>query len=372
MASQLISNTNMKKYLPHVGIAVLIVVVIAIGYFAKPPHSRANITIGAPFILSGDFTTYGDQARNAVNLAVDDFKQAHPGVQVEVLFEDTHADAKQAVSAYRKLIDLNHVDAIVGPMLQTEMAAVEPMVRQDNVPVFSIAPVPMQDRGQSGNPIVLWPDPTHEAEQMATYIYDQGIRTIGILGTQDSWENEVSSAFAAKFKALGGTVTDSQLSLPDASDTRIQVTKVVSTRPQAIFLGTYYKFFDFVTEARQIGYKGKFYSIEIDTNLASQTKGFSDGLQFISPNFYTTDFVDRYEKKYGEKPTLPSGQAYDAAMLALKTLSENGGRNSVLTAMKNIKTYEGVSGTVTFDGAHRATFPLSIFEIQKGTITKIK
>jgi hypothetical protein len=40
--------------------------------------------------------------------------------------------------------------------------------------------------------------------------------------------------------------------------------------------------------------------------------------------------------------------------------------------MANLKTYQGVSGNIVFNADHRATFPLSIFELQNGNIMKVK
>lgn len=361
-----------KKKTAALVIIVLVVIAGLALVYAHPKTPKADITLGAPFLLSGDFAPYGEHAHDAITLAVEDFKKTHPNVSVNVIFEDTHGDPKQTLSSYRKLVDVDHVDAVVGPMLQTEMSTIEPAVATDQVPIFSIAPVPLEKRGLSPNPFALWPDPTREAEQMAQYVYDQGIRRIALLGTEDAWETEVTRAFAAKFTALGGTVTHTELTLIDSKDDRVTLAKTLATKPEAIFFGTYYKFFDFVKTARELGFTGKFYSIEIDTSLADQTKGLSDGLQFISPNFYTTDFTNRYKAKFGTEPTLPAGQAYDATMLALTMLNQaHENRAQVLAAMREIKMYNGVSGTIHFDN-YRATFPLSIFEINHGAISKVE
>ena len=83
--------------------------------------------------------------------------------------------------------------------------------------------------------------------------------------------------------------------------------------------------------------------------------------------------MENYERKYSDvSPTIPAGQAYDAAALALKLHSENNGdKSAILKAMKDVVVYEGVSGKIMFDETRRATFPLSIFEIQNGEIKKM-
>ncbi len=357
----------------------IIAIIVIVGAFwwlnrgpISGPSTDGPIKIGAPLILSGDFAKYGERARRSIDLAVEKFNQEHPEINVQVVYEDTHADPKQAVSAYRKLVDLDRVQAIVGPLLQVEMAALLPQIQQDNIPVFSMAPVTRDLRADTSNPLVIWPDPTLEAGQIAEYVFNQGVKTVAILGTQDSWENEVSGAFASKFTAPGGTVTAQEIVLPTASDVRLAVTKVVGTKPEAVFLGTYYKFFPFIKSLNEQGYKGKLYSIEIDTYLAEEAGALANGLRFISPDFYTPGFTAEYQNRYSEVPSLPAGQSHDAAQILLSLIAEGKTGDDLIDAMGALKEFNGVSGKIIFTDDHRATFPLSIFELQDGQIKKLE
>ena len=358
-------------------LAIVVVAIIISGYFVVNrggnPQNNETTKIGALLILSGDFGQYGEASRNAVQMAVDTYNNNPENTRkAEIIYEDTKADPKTAVSAYQKLTSLDKVDVILGPLLQVEMAAIEPLVKEDDMPVFSIAPIPMEQRGTTANPLVIWPDPTLESQQMAQYVYDQGVRKIGILNTRDAWESEVSEAFAEKFKSLGGEVAGQEIVLPDSTDTSLPVTKIIATKPDAVFIGTYYKFVYFVRKLRELGFKGSLYSIEIDTSLADLTKPHSDNLQFISPAFYTPEFTEEYQKLYGATPSIPSGQAYDATNILLSVVMGTNNSDEILSNMSKLRNFAGVSGKIEFDKNHRATFPLSIFEIQSGILNKIK
>jgi branched-chain amino acid transport system substrate-binding protein len=369
---------------------VVIIILIAAILIARPrnspvPSSSKPIKIGALLILSGEFAKYGEASKNAIEIALADYNKSQNVVAgkfppVEVVYEDTRGDAKTALSAYQKLVSIDKVDMILGPQLQYEMAALNPVVIKDNIPVFSIAPVPASERGTATNPLVIWPDPTLEADQIAHYVFDQGARKVGILSTEDAWESEVSKAFADKFTELGGSIVADEVVLPDSKDTSLPVTKVMAAKPDSIFIGTYYKFIYFVKKLKELGFSGKLYSIEIDTFLSGETNPFSNGLQFISPAFYTKEFTDTYTKLYGSAPSIPSGQTHDAMALLLQLVQVPGVysadqqtfRNNILNVMSHVTEFEGVSGRITFSKDHRATFPLSIFEIQNGIINKIK
>lgn len=369
-----------KTILIIIGIIFIVTAVIFVVRNNESQENKNIIKVGALLILSGDFAKYGEAGRNAIEIAVSDYN-SKPSVtsgrdpRVEVIYEDTHADPKTAVSAYQKLVSFDKVDVIIGPLLQVEMSAINSLVKKDGIPVFSVAPIPMDQRENTSNPLVVWPDPTLEAEQMAQYVFDQGIKTVGSISTKDAWESEVSEAFLKKFTSLGGQIVANEVVLPDSKDTSLPVTKVIVTKPDAIFVGTYYKFIYFVRKIKELGYKGKLYSIEIDTYLSGETKPYSDGLQFISPAFYTPKFTKEYQDLYGEAPSIPSGQAHDAMSLLLSLITKADStnfRDDMLNEMAKLTEFDGVSGKITFTSNHRAIFPLSIFQIDNGAINKVK
>lgn len=354
----------------------IILLIIAIFLIIKGVHKKHLVSdnqplkVGALLILSGEFSPYGERSRYAIEIAADEYNQNPKHIRkVEVVYEDTKADVKTAIAAYQKLVSVDHVDAIVGPLLQTEMSVLEPLIKQDNIPVFGISLASPESRGNS-NPLGLWPDPTLEAQQMAQYVYDQGVRSVAVVGTKDSWEEEVNTAFADKFQTLGGTITAKNLSLTSDNDLRVDVTKVIATKPEAVFLGTYYKFYQYLKNFKQLGYQGKLYSIEIDTTLAEQTKDVSNGLQFISPSYYASDFATTFKEKAGYEPSIPAGQAHDAIALYLSLYKPGDTKEDILKKMSEVTEFEGASGRITFPN-HKAMFPFLIFELQNGTIKAI-
>jgi ABC-type branched-subunit amino acid transport system substrate-binding protein len=362
----------MNKQL-YIGLAVLAVVIgcVVLALHYNPQRKNGAIRLGVIFPMSGDYTAYGGEARNGVELAAADFEAVHPGSKVEVYYEDDQGQDKNVLGSYQKLSSIHGVDGMVAGLLITELQTIAGLANAEGMPVISPAALPKEERGKHANPLAMWPDPTLESEQMAQYAYDHGARNVAVLTTHDVWEQEISVGFANKFKAIGGSIVDQEVTLQNSKDVKVAVTKALATHPDAIFLGTYYKFFDYVKNARELGFKGTFYSLEVDANLAQQTKGLSDGTRFLSPNYFASDFVNRYTQKFGHVPVIPAGQAYDSAMLALKILSENPSKNDALKALGSVSEYDGVSGHITFSADHRATFPLNMFEIQSGEIKKI-
>lgn len=363
----------MSKKLLWLLILLVVVAAAVVAQVTKKPAEQGTIKVGGLFVLSGDGAAWGENAKKAVDLAVNDANRIGGinGRKIELISEDTGGEAKRAVSAYQKLVSIDNVDAVIGPLLQTEAGAIVPLVAKDGIPVVAPSYANLANRPVWYNPLFVWIDPTIEAQRIAEYVYQQGTRTVSIIGTKDAWESEVSSSFETKFKELGGRVLFKELVQPDARDMRLTITKAVNEKPQAIFLGTYYQFISSLKRLSELGFRGRLFSIEVDGYLAGETKDTSNKMQFIAPDFYTTDFTQKFEKIYREKPGIPAGQAYDA-MSILINLLKNNTREAILKEMSNFKSYLGVSGEIEITPDHHTIFPTAIFEVNKGIISKVK
>lgn len=364
-------NKNQKIL---IGIAVIVIIAFLVGWRLYQNSRQGNvIKIGALLSLSGDAAAWGENAQKAIKLAVDEInkKGGINGKLVDMIYEDTAGDPKQAVSAYQKVTTIDRVAAVIGPLNQTEDAAVVPLIDQTGVPTIVPGYLPLQNRKNLYNPLIIWMDAEIEAGRIAQYVYDQGIRNVGVAGTLDSWENTVSTAFAQKFQTLGGTVISQEIIQPDVADMRLPVTKIVATRPQAVFLGTYYQFVNSAKALHDLGYKGKLYGIEVDDYLAGQTSGWTNGLRFIAPDYYTSDFIKTFTDKYGVAPGLPAGQSYDAANILFSFLKKSQSQNDILDQMKSFKEYDGVSGKLQIGSDGRTFIPTALFELQDGKVTRV-
>ena len=359
-----------KKIWWVVGVAVVVFIMAAVNNGGKPTE---NIKIAALLSMSGDASAWGENAQKAIELATEEFNQKGGinGRKIEMIYEDTGGDPKRAVAAFQKVTTIDRVIAVLGPLNQTEDAAVVPLINQNNIATIIPGYLPLQNRKDLTNPLIVWMDAELEAGRLAEHVFSQGIRTVGIIGTLDAWESTVSNAFAEKFKAVGGTVTEMETVQPDSSDMRLSATKVIASKPQAIFLGTYYQFVNSTKALSDQKYPGKLFGIEIDDYLAGETAGWANGLVFIAPDYYTNDFVQVFTAKYERAPGLPAGQSYDAANLLFSLLEKNIDRDDILELMKEFSSYNGVSGELTILPDGRPSLPTALFELKEGKVVRI-
>ena len=152
----------MKKTLWILGaVIILLIIVVSVGTHKQSESYR----VAALLCLTGDAATWGQNAQRAIQLAVDEAnaKGGINGRKVEVIYEDTAADPKKAVSAFERVTSVEHVDAVIGPLNQTEVVALMPLITQKHIPTFVPGYVPLQNRSDLSNPILVWMDAEAEA-----------------------------------------------------------------------------------------------------------------------------------------------------------------------------------------------------------------
>src|SRR3990172_10951780 len=86
--------------------------------FLTCSEKKEEIVIGAIMNLTGDASVYGQWAKSGVDLAVEQIN-SHGGINgklVKIEYEDDQAIPSLGISAFNKLVNINKVQAIIGPL----------------------------------------------------------------------------------------------------------------------------------------------------------------------------------------------------------------------------------------------------------------
>jgi len=97
-----------------------------------PDAVRPEVEIGALIPLSGDTAAYGENARNAIDLAAEEINGTGGinGAKVRVVYMDTKAMPSAGVAAFEKMMEDRSISAVIGPMSSPVVLAVAPWPRQ--------------------------------------------------------------------------------------------------------------------------------------------------------------------------------------------------------------------------------------------------
>ncbi|MBF8275359.1 MAG: Extracellular ligand-binding receptor [Candidatus Brocadiaceae bacterium] len=319
------------------------------------------IKIGAMLPLSGNAAQYGEWGKNGISLAVDEInsKGGIKGNKIEVVYEDDAADPKKGVSAVNKLISIDKVKAIIGPLPSAVTLAVAPICEKYKIVIMSSSSSPAITH--AGDYIFRnWPSDDFEGSAMAKYAIKKGFKKIAILHINNEYGLGVAKVFKREYSRLGGDLLITETYQQGSSDMRAQIIKIKKYNPDAIYLIGHAKenghvikqLIDLNTKAKILGTVG----IESPDliNIAGES---ANGIIYTAPTFdpKNTDtvvktFQEAYARKYSTESNIFSAIMYDALkIIALMIEQYSYDSDEIKAGLYKLNNYPGVSGITTFD-----------------------
>jgi len=217
-------------------VVALVACVVSTAYSQAPP-----IDIGAILPLTGDGGSYGPGMQLAMQVAVDEVNKAG-GPQFRLRVEDDATTPDQGVRAAHKLIDVNHVKAIVGTWASSVTLAVAPLTQAADIVEMNVSGSPKLSTLQPvGQRTVFRVNATDEAlaAAVAQTLYRQGFKTVTILSNNAAGTIGLGENFKDSFTKNGGTVL-SMIVYPDKqSSYTSEVGKALATKPDLYLLSCY-------------------------------------------------------------------------------------------------------------------------------------
>src|SRR3989344_3927073 len=373
-----------KKYV----IGILILVVAGIGYYAytqKAPQQepvvqpdgqvatstasstvntesvkKETVNIGVIVPLTGAQAAYGQGIKEGLDLSADGINNTpRSDTSINLIYEDTQSDIKNAPAAARKLTSKDNVVALI-TVLSPISLSVAPIAEETKTVLLTMASLSAKlntagpyvfknDDVAAGIGITLADEAMKRGFKSAATIFAQ--YNDGVIEYHDSFLNE--------FKAKGGTITGSEGFNGDMTDFRTPLQKLLTGKPFAItVMGLQRDCALIAKQARELGYKGQLLgSLCFDDPIVIAASGVAmEGAIMTSTNGEpSAKFTELMQAKYGHAPLRWGAEAFDGLRLIALGLSRAyDGKNPVTgyalqTALSLITTFEGVAGAAEFD-----------------------
>ena len=194
--------------------------------------ASAQIKIGAIISITGPTAALGVGYRNAFAT----FPSETDGKTITYIIRDDASDASSAVNIAQRMIEDDHVDAIIGPTLTSSGNAVQPIANAAKVPMIVTAPIDYD--------AVKYPY-TFSAVQPVSLMVNadvddmkkHGIKTLAYIGFADGFGDQVYDATKAAADKAGIKVVANERYARTDTSSEAQVLKVLSKKPDAIMLG---------------------------------------------------------------------------------------------------------------------------------------
>lgn len=350
----------MKKYLPVA--ALLIVVVALLGYGVRGETEESVISLGGVMILSGEGASWGEASKNGMELAIKDLNERGGvnGKKVRGIYEDDGSDPQKAVSAFRKLVDSDHVKFIVGPNWSKTGLAIAPLADAAKAVVVSPSLGVREFNEASSYLFNTWQHDDILSAKLADIVYAKGHRRVALFGAQDPWVKVQTQAFKARFEELGGKVARVYEPTTETTDERTEIQKVLADKSiDAVVMTTdgYSLTYIGARQLRELGSTLPMFNITVDEKILADCGADCDGMIFPTSLTPTKEFETKYKAAYNREVEIGADSAYDAVMMIAEAMEATNSEDPdvVKEYMASIKTYEGVSGTLVSDGKRAFT-----------------
>jgi branched-chain amino acid transport system substrate-binding protein len=339
--------------------AVTSAALLALGATALAADS---IKIGTFLAVTGPASFLGDPELKTLQLYVDEMNKQGGllGRPVELIHYDTGGNAKEAVSFFKRLVNKDQVDVIVGGSSSGESLAVMPLAESEQIPFVSMA-----GAVKIIEPVQKWTFKTPHTDRMAaakiyTDIKRRGLTRVALIsgdGGFDKSGREESLKLAPEYGIE--IVADESYGNKD-TDMTAQLTKIRDSGAQAILNFGFGTGPAIVTKnARQLGIELPLYQshgvaskkyIELAGNAAEGVRLPASAL-LVPDKLADSDpqkpallaYQQKYQAAYGDVSTF-GGHAYDALFLAVEAI-KRAGTTDKAKVRNEIEKTQGFPGT---------------------------
>jgi branched-chain amino acid transport system substrate-binding protein len=347
------------------------------------------IKVGFASAMSGPSAITGEGVRWAGTMLLDEYnaKGGVAGRKLEVYFADNEGTPGGAVSAVRKLVDVDKVDVIIGQTHSGACLGSLPIVKELQVPQVTEScsnPKIREQIGKNGNEWAFRvnPDDLMLANAFATSIA-KGAKSIAIIAQNDDFGRGADAAYRSAFGKVGVKVVSSEFFDRGQADYRPVLTRVKRTNPEALLLvmlasdGSV-----FMRQLRELGLTQKIYArgsmatVEF-LHQIRDNPSLGDGI--VEATYWTAAIDPEWEKRWLDRWKAPvrvhGGMAAItfryAVVPAIELAAKKYGRvdrKTIRDALEEIDVASTPVGRIKFDDTHQAFIEMLLIEARGGQL----
>ena len=325
--------------------------------------SGQTYNVGVILPMTGDAAPYGEALGKVILLAEEEINAdgGANGSKLDFLIEDGKCSGKDAATAAQKLIDIDHVQAIIGGFCSGETLAAVPIAEAKKVVLLSAGSTSPKLTNISPYFFRNIASDASQGSLDAEVARQRGYKTVGVLQEQTDYALGIYNVFEGKFMSLGGKAIREEYPT-SAADFRTQLIKLKSQDLDALFLITQTSAAaeKILNQLKDLAWRPQLFIVETvagDAKFLLANKEILEGAigaepQVDASNIKFQHFLQAYKQKYGADMPYPSfGQnIYDAVYLLKDGIADVGYNGEKLARWsRTIKNWPGASGQVSIE-----------------------
>jgi ABC-type branched-subunit amino acid transport system substrate-binding protein len=373
-----------KKLLMVMAVLALLIPAVACG-----PAPAETIKIGCVLELSGELAPMGEKMLDGARMAVEEINDAGGvlGKEVELVEEDGATDPDKGFDRVKKLVEIDGVQVIVGPMITPTSELSMPYAKQHKIPLITMSATGValseldgtewyfrtclrdDAQGRALADVVMDKGYTALATIVLDNTYGIGLEAGLVEGLQDKgWEGEhvqsihydiAKKDYRSELELISASNPDVVLAVTYASD-GIIIFK------QALDMG--------LDEIAWLGCDGNYGSgLFAEASSAEfMEKAIVAGTRTVGTGSLYEQFVPKYTAEFGRPPETYCDTTYDAVYAAAKAIEAAGvyDGQAIKDALVDLE-FEGATGPLSFDElGDRASGAFEIWEVVEDPTTE--
>ncbi|MEH7374139.1 ABC transporter substrate-binding protein [Neobacillus drentensis] len=345
-----------------------------------------TIKIGANLELSGGVASYGQSAKEGIELAIEEInKKGINGKKLELVTVDNKSDAAEATNGALKLATQDKVVAMIGAATSTNTLAQVQIAQDNKIPLITPTATNATITNKDGkvNDFVFrtcFIDPFQGTVAANFASNDLKVKSAAVLiDSSSDYSKGLADSFKKNFEANGGKIVKEEAYVAKDTDFRATLTNIKSAKPEYIFVPGFYEEVGLIIkQARELGLNVPIMGgdgwdspklVEIagkDTlNNTFITNHYSSG----DSDKKVQDFVAAFKAKYdGKSPDAFTALGYDTVYFLADAIKRAGSSdsNKIQKALAETDGLELVSGKVKLDKNHDPIKAAVILEYKNG------
>lgn len=341
-------------------------------------NNGAKIKIGAILPLTGDLAQYGQFGKQGLEIALQEFREDHPDVDVSIIIEDDKGQAKTAMSAVKKLRDVDGVDMIIGSMSSGLTIAVAPEMEKSKVVMMAPTSTASEITYAGDYIFRVCVSDAFEGSRMAEYIQQNfSDKKLGVVYINNDYGVGLKKNFIEKCLQLEQPISYETGYSPDTKDFKTIINNLKSKNIDLIYIVAQKEQIDFFTQCKQLNYKPQITASTMleDEDLITKLGSYLDGALYTYRSYdperndsVVSRFVNDSKKRYGKAPEYYAASTFDATKVCLYAQFNYKDSNlSLKDFLYTIKDLHGVMGVIEFDKNGDVTQGFSIKKIDNGS-----
>jgi ABC-type branched-subunit amino acid transport system substrate-binding protein len=352
-------------------------------------EEEETIKIGVVMEFSGDLGAMGERMINGARLAAEEINAAGGilGKQVELLEEDSKTDPAAGLDRVKKLVEIDGVQVIVGPMITGSSKLAIPYLADHEIPAITMS---------ATNPLLSDLEGTDwffrcclmddaQGRVLANFAIEQGYERVASMVLDNDYGKGVEAAFIEGLQEGGwtGEVVATVHYDEAKKDYRTELQQIKDNTPDAVLIVSYCD--DGIIVFKQaleigldeidwLGCDGNYGSglFKEPSSAEFMEKAIAAGTRTVGFGSVYEKFVADYTDSFGEAPEIYCDTSYDAVWAAAKAIEAAGvyDGSAIRDALADL-SFEGGSGPISFDEiGNRASGSFELWEVVEDATTE--